>query len=157
VIRRQDPALPVYGLGPWEEMLGFALFPARSATIALSAFGVLGLLLALTGVYGLAAHSVARRTREIGIRVALGCQYGNLLRVFLGRAFALFIVGSMAGILLGVVAGKVLAQVVYEASASDPVVLFSVAITMMLVGLASTAIPARRAAKVDPVVALRYE
>jgi predicted permease len=157
VIRRQDPALPVYGLGPWEEMLGFALFPARAATIALSAFGVLGLLLALTGVYGLAGHSVARRTREIGIRVALGCQYGNLLRVFLGRAFALLIVGSMAGILLGVVAGKVLAQVVYEASASDPVVLFSVAITMMLVGLASTAIPARRAAKVDPVVALRYE
>jgi ABC-type antimicrobial peptide transport system permease subunit len=77
--------------------------------------------------------------------------------VFLGRAFALLIVGSVAGILLGVVAGKVLAQVVYQASASDPVVLFSVAITMMLVGLASTAIPARRAAKVDPMVALRYE
>jgi predicted permease len=157
VIRQQDPAMPLYGLGPWEEMLGLALFPARAATIALTAFGILGLLLALTGVYGLAAYSVARRIREIGIRLALGCQQRKLLRTVLGRALVLLVAGSVAGLLLGIAAGKVLANVVYLASADDPVVLVSVALKMMLVGLAATAIPARRAAKVDPIVALRYE
>jgi len=156
-IRHQDPALPVYSLGPWRQMLGLALFPARAATIALSAFGILGLLLAVTGVYGLAAYSVARRVRDIGIRTALGCQQGRLLRAVLGRAFVLLAAGSAMGLLLGVAAGKVLAAVVYQASANDPVVLISVAITMILVGVASTAIPARRATQVDPMVALRCE
>jgi ABC-type antimicrobial peptide transport system permease subunit len=149
--------MPVYSLGPWREILGLALFPARAATIALTAFGILGLLLAVTGVYGLAAYSVARRVREIGIRVALGCQQGKLLRVVLGRAIVLLAAGSGVGLLLGVAAGKVLAHVVYQASADDPVVLISVAVTMILVGVVSTAIPARRAAKVDPMVALRDE
>ena len=156
-IRHQDPAVPVYSLGPWRGILGLALFPARAATIGLTAFGILGLLLAVTGVYGLAAYSVARRVREIGIRVALGCQPGKLLRIVLGRAVGLLAAGSAVGLLLGVAAGKVLAHVVYQASADDPVVLISVAITMILVGVVSTAIPARRAAKVDPMVALRDE
>jgi len=157
VIRQQDPAMPIYSLGPWQEILGLALFPARAATIALSGFGIFGLLLAVTGVYGLAAYSVARRVREIGIRVALGCQPGKLLGVVLGRAVVLLAAGSGVGLLLGVGAGKVLAHVVYQASANDPVVLISVGFTMMLVGVVSTVIPARRAAKVDPMVALRYE
>jgi len=157
VIRHQDPAMPVYSLGPWREILGLALFPARAATLALTAFGILGLLLAVTGVYGLAAYSVARRGREIGIRVALGCQRGKLLGVVLGRALVLLATGSGMGLLLGVAAAKVLAHVVYQASANDPVVLISVAITMILVGIVSTAIPARRASQVDPMVALRYE
>ena len=156
-IRHQDPAVPVYSLGPWREMLGLALFPARAATTALTAFGILGLLLGMTGVYGLAAYSVARRVREIGIRVALGCQQGKLLRVVLGRAFVLLAAGSGMGLLLAVAAGKVLAHVVYQASTNDPVVLISVAITMILVGVVSIAVPARRAARVDPMVALRYE
>lgn len=138
-------------------MLGLAVFPARAATTALTAFGILGLLLGITGVYGLAAYSVARRVREIGIRVALGCQQGKLLRVVLGRAFVLLAAGSGMGLLLAVAAGKVLAHVVYQASTNDPVVLISVAITMILVGVVSIAVPARRAARVDPMVALRYE
>ncbi len=149
LIRQQDPAIPVYSLGAWEEMLGLALFPARAATIALSAFGILGLLLAATGVYGLAAYSVTRRMRELGIRIALGSQQRKLPQVVLGRAFVLLASGSVVGLLLGVAAGKVLAHIVYQASAGDPVVL--------IVGLVSAAIPARRAAKVDPMVALRYE
>jgi predicted permease len=157
LIRQQDPAIPVYSLGAWEEMLGLALFPARAATIALSAFGTLGLLLAATGIYGLAAYSVTRRMRELGIRMALGSQQRKLLQAVLGRAFVLLASGSVVGLLLGVAAGKVLAHIVYQASAGDPVVLISVAVTMMLVGLLSTAIPARRAAGVDPMVALRYE
>lgn len=157
VIRQQDAAMPVYSLGPWEEMLGLALFPARAATIALTAFGILGMLLAVTGIYGLAAYSVARRTRELCIRLALGSQQRKLLRVVLGRAFVLLGCGSVVGLFLGVAAGKVLSHIVYQASASDPVVLILVAATMVLVGLVSTAIPARRATKVDPMVALRYE
>ena len=157
VIRQQDPAMPVYSLGPWEEMLGLALFPARAATVALTAFGILGLMLAVTGIYGLAAYTVARRMRELGIRVALGAQQRQVLRAALGRTFVLLTAGSVVGLLLGVAAGKVLASVVYQASADDPVVLISVAVTMMLVGLAATAIPARRAVTVDTVRLLRQE
>ena len=157
VIQQQDPAMPVYSLGPWEEMLGLALFPARAATVALSAFGILGLLLAVTGIYGLAAYTVARRMRELGIRIALGAQQRQVLRAALGRTFVLLASGSVVGLLLGVAAGKVLAHIVYQASADDPVVLISVAVTMMLVGVVSTAIPAKRAVTVDAVRLLRQE
>ena len=137
--------------------MGYALFPARAATVALTAFGILGLMLAVTGIYGLAAYTVARRMRELGIRVALGAQQRQVLRAALGRTFVLLTAGSVVGLLLGVAAGKVLASVVYQASADDPVVLISVAVTMMLVGLAATAIPARRAVTVDTVRLLRQE
>jgi ABC-type lipoprotein release transport system permease subunit len=157
VIRQEDPAMPVYSLGPWEDMLAYALFPARAATLALTAFGILGLLLAVTGTYGLAAYTVARRMRELGIRIALGAQQKQILRAALGRTFVLLAGGSVVGLLLGVAAGKVLAYVVYQASADDPVVLISVAMTMILVGLLSTAIPARRAVTVDTVRLLRQE
>jgi predicted permease len=157
VVHQVDPAMPVYSLGPWDEMLSYALFPARAATVALTAFGILGLMLAVTGIYGLAAYTVARRMRELGIRVALGAQQRQVLRAALGRTFVLLTAGSVVGLLLGVAAGKVLASVVYQASASDPVVLMAVAVTMMLVGLAATAIPARRAMTVDTVWLLRQE
>jgi len=157
VIHQADPAMPVYSLGPWEEMLAYALFPARAATVALTAFGILGLMLAITGIYGLAAYSVARRMRELGIRIALGAQQRQVLRAALGKTFVVLATGSAVGLALGIAAGKVLAQVVYQASASDPVVLVSVAATMILVGLVATVIPARRAVTLDAVQLLRQE
>ncbi|HVT60520.1 MAG TPA: ADOP family duplicated permease [Thermoanaerobaculia bacterium] len=152
-----EPRLALYGVGSLEQMLGFAFFPARAATVALGAFGVLAIMLALTGIYGLAAYAVARRVREIGIRVAVGARPGQVLRLVLGRIAALLAAGSAAGLLLGLAAARLLGSVVYQASPRDPLILPAVALTMAAIALAAAAAPARRALAVDPVAALRHE
>jgi predicted permease len=99
-IRALDPALPLYGVGSAEQMLGFVLLPSRAAAIALSAFGLLALLLAATGIHGLLAYAVARRSREIGIRMAVGASLVDLLRLVLGRIAAMIAIGAVLGLLL---------------------------------------------------------
>jgi predicted permease len=152
-----DPRLPVYGLGSLRQMLGFALLPARAASIALGAFGLLALMLAATGIYGLASYSVSRRTREIGIRVAVGARPPQVLRFVLGRTALLLVVGSAAGLALGFGATKLLTSIVYLASPHDPLVLAAAALVMVAVGVAAASAPAHRALDVDPVRALRQE
>ncbi len=152
-----DPRLPVYGLGSLHEMLGLALLPARAATIALGAFGLLALMLAATGIYGLAANSVSRRTREIGIRVAVGARPAQVLRFVLGRTALLLGVGSAVGLALGLGAAKLLTSIVYLASPHDPLVLAAAALVMTAAGVAAASAPARRALAIDPVRALRQE
>ncbi|HEV3458711.1 MAG TPA: ABC transporter permease [Thermoanaerobaculia bacterium] len=152
-----DPRLPIYGLGSLRQMLGFALLPARAASIALGAFGLLALMLAATGIYGLASYSVSRRTREIGIRVAVGARPAQVLRFVLGRTALLLVVGSAAGLALGFGATKLLTSIVYLASPHDPLVLAAAALVMVAVGVAAASAPAHRALDVDPVRALRQE
>src|SRR5260370_36046345 len=106
-----------------EQMLGFALFPSRAAAVALSAFGVLAVVLAATGIQGLVAYAVSKRRREIGIRIAIGASASNILRVVLGRIVTLIAIGAAVGLVLAGVAGRLLASVVYQASARDPIVL----------------------------------
>ena len=156
-ISRLDPELPLYGAGSLERMLGLAFFPTRAAAIALSAFGVLVIMLAATGIHGLVAYAVSRRIHEIGIRMALGARSAQVLRLVLGRMMALLAVGSALGLILALAAGQVLASIVYEASPRDPWVLASVLVGMALLGLVASWRPAWRAAKLDPMVALRYE
>jgi ABC-type antimicrobial peptide transport system permease subunit len=138
-------------------MLGFAYFPARAATLALGVFGVLAIMLAATGIYGMAAYAISRRRREIGIRMAIGAPPRQILRVVLGRTSALLLAGSIAGFFLGLAAGPLLANVVYQASPSDPLVMVSVPLAMAVVALLAAWGPARRALKIDPVYALRQE
>ena len=157
ILRRQDPSVPVGGIQPWTQALAPVLFPARAATIALGTLGGFALLLAVTGIFGLASYSVTRRMREFGIRVALGASRGEVLRAALGRVARMVALGSCLGLALGVASARVLAAVVYGASVSDPLVLGAVAMTMALVGLVSAAVPARRALSVDPVILLREE
>jgi predicted permease len=152
-----DARLPLYGVGSLTQMLGFAFFPSRAATVALSALGVLAIMLAITGIYGLAAYAVSKRTRDIGIRIAVGARPRQVLRSVLGRTAMLLAIGSSLGLALGLAGGRLLSSIVYEASACDPLVLAAVALTMAVIGLGAALAPARRALSIDPIRALRQE
>lgn len=151
-----DPGLPV-DIQPRHQGLEVILFGPRMATIALGILGIMGAMLSITGIFGMAAYSVSKRLRELGIRIALGAQRREVLQAALGRAFRLLAFGSVAGLILGILASRVLAYVVYEATPRDPLVLAGAVLTMLLLGLVATWIPARRALKVDPLVLLRVE
>jgi predicted permease len=155
-LRSLDSGLPAF-IQTWNQGLGVALFGPRMATIALGVMGVMGAMLAVTGIFGMAAYSVSRRLKELGIRMALGAQRKEVLQAALGRAFKLLTLGSAAGLLLGVLASRVLAFIVYQATPRDPLVLAGVVLAMLLLGLLATWIPARRALSVDPLPLLREE
>ena len=161
VVRRAiagvDPKLPVFNAGTWTDGLYMVMFPARAATIALGILGGLSLILAITGIFGMATYTVSKRMRELGIRVALGAQRGHVLRAALGRALVLLASGSVAGLALGAAASRILASIVYQASASDPWVILAAVLTMALVGFISAAVPAWRVLSVDPTRLLRDE
>jgi hypothetical protein len=155
-LHRLDAALPVDMETRYDEMVT-VLFPAQMATITLGVMGGMGSLLAITGIFGMAAYSVSKRLRELGIRVALGAQRKEVLKAALGRAFRLLAFGSAFGLLLGILASRVLAFIVYEATPRDPLVLAGVVVAMAMLGLIATWIPARRALSIDPMVLLREE
>ncbi|HMD98296.1 MAG TPA: FtsX-like permease family protein, partial [Terriglobia bacterium] len=129
----------------------------RLATISLGVLGAMGAMLSITGIFGLAAHSVSKRKKELGIRIALGAQRQEVLQAALGRPFRLLAIGSAAGLLLGLLATRVLAFIVYQATPRDPLVLAGAVLAMLLLGLLSTWIPAQRALSIDPVTLLREE
>jgi predicted permease len=151
-----DPSLPVT-IQSWPEALALPLFPARVATVALGILGLLAAMLAATGVFGMASYTVARRLREMGIRVALGAQRVQVLRAALGRTILLLGVGSVAGLLLGILGSRVLASIVYEATVYDPIVLTGAVTAMIVIGALAALVPARRAVGVEPAVLLREE
>jgi predicted permease len=155
-LRALDSALPLE-IRTWTEELDSALFAARVATVALGVLGLLGAMLAATGIFGMASYVVSKRMRELGIRVALGANQRQILRASLGRAFRLLAIGSVGGLVLGVLATRVLSFIVYEATPKDPLVLSGVTFTMLLLGLLASWIPARRALAVDPLILLRDE
>ena len=124
-----------------------ALFGSRDGDGSLGVLGVMGAMLSITGIFGMAAYSVSKRLRELGIRMALGAQRKEVLQAALGRAFKLLAIGSAAGLLLGLLATRVLAFIVYQATPRDPLVLCGVVLAMALLGLLATWIPARRACR----------
>jgi len=151
-----DAGLPLM-IETWNRQLNSALFAARVATVALGILGMLGGMLAVTGIFGMASYVVSKRLRELGIRVALGARQREVLRAALGRAFVLLAAGSVAGIVLGVLATRVLSYIVYQATPKDPVVLGGVVLSMLLLGLFAAWIPAHKALGVDPMILLREE
>ena len=155
-LRELDAGLPVV-YPDVEQGLDGALFPSRVATVSLGVLGVMGAMLSITGIFGMAAYSVSKRLRELGIRMALGAQRKEVLQAALGRAFKLLAIGSAAGLVLGILATRVLAFIVYQATPRDPLVLAGVVLAMSLLGLLATWIPAQRALSVDPVILLREE
>lgn len=151
-----DPSLP-FVFHTWTDALALVQFPARVATASLGVMGLLAAMLAVTGVFGMAMYSVSKRMREFGIRVAVGAQPVQLMRSALSRPIILLLSGSAAGLLLGVIASQLLAQIVYEATPRDPLVFAGVIVTMALLGLVATWIPAQRALRVHPARLLREE
>jgi predicted permease len=151
-----DRGMPSY-ISTWTKELGFNLFPSRVATVSLGVLGVLGAMLSITGIFGMAAYSVSKRLKELGIRIAIGAQPKEVLQAALGRALKLLAVGSAAGLVLGILASRVLASIVYQATPRDPLVLGGVVLAMLFLGLLATWIPAQRALSVDPLTLLREE
>lgn len=155
-MRKLDAGLP-FEIKSWTQELDSALLTPRIATISLGVLGAMGALLSITGIFGMAAYSVSKRLKELGIRMALGAQRREVLDAALGRALRLLAFGSAAGLLLGIAASRVLSVIVYQATSRDPLVLTGVVIAMALLGLLATWVPAQRALSLDPMTLLREE
>jgi predicted permease len=155
-LRKIDEGLPLTVI-TWHRQMDSALFAARMATVCLGVLGILGAMLAVTGIFGMASYSVSQRLREIGIRVALGAQRKQVLQSALGRTFRLLVSGAIAGLVLGLASTRVLSSIVYQATPRDPAVLAGVIVTMVVLGLVAAWAPARRALAIDPVDLLREQ
>ena len=153
---RVQPNLPIT-LQTWTEALERVLYPARAAAFALGVMGLFAVMLAVTGIFGMAAHGVSRRVRELGIRIALGAREVQVVVAAVGRPTVLLGVGSALGLLAGVLASRLLGRIVYQADPSDPAVLVGAVLTMALIGISGSAIPALRALAVDPARVMRDE
>jgi hypothetical protein len=141
----------------WPDAMAGALFPSRAAASGLGVMGLLAAMLAVTGIFGMAAYNVSRRMKELGIRMALGAQKKHVMSAAVGRPIVLLGIGSFAGLLFSVFASRLLSQIVYQANPRDPVVVVGAVLTMALLGLAASAIPALRALAVDPSKLMREE
>ncbi|HVG29687.1 MAG TPA: ABC transporter permease [Pyrinomonadaceae bacterium] len=156
-VQSLDPTLPVYSPKTLTEHMSIPLFPARMAAIVLGSFGVLALVLAAIGIYGVMSYVVAGRTREIGLRMALGADRASVLRLIVGQGMTLAVVGLGVGLALAFAAARLLTSQLYGVSPSDPLTFAGVAALLAAVAFLACYLPARRATRVDPMIALRYE
>ncbi|MBZ5509068.1 MAG: ABC transporter permease [Acidobacteriia bacterium] len=145
-----DSGLPVY-IQTWTKEMDRTLFAARMATLTLGVLGIIAAMLSITGIFGTAAYAVSKRMKELGIRMALGAQRKHVLQAALGPAVKLLLFGSVSGLVLGILASRVLASIVYQATSRDPLVLAGVVVAMGLLGMLATWIPAQRALAIDPL------
>ena len=156
-VRGLDAAVPLFDVRTMEEHLQFSVFVPRMASTLLGLFGMLALVLAVVGLYGVIAYTVAQRTREIGIRMALGAARGTVVRMILRQALVLTAVGVAIGLGLAMLAGGLLSGQLIGVSPNDPVSFVVTVVTLTLVALVASVIPARRAASLDPLAALRSQ
>ena len=156
-VQALDENIPAQEIKTLDEFIAFSFWPMQMGARLVGAFGLLGLLLASVGLYGVMSYAVAARTREIGVRMALGAERRDVLRLIAGQGMRLTLLGTGAGLALALVATRVLRRFLFGIGATDPLTFFSVALVLTLVALLACWLPARRATKVDPLVALRYE
>jgi putative ABC transport system permease protein len=156
-IRSADKSVPVTRVRPLTEAISATISQPRFYTLLFGLFGATGLLLTVTGIYSVISYTVSNNTREIGIRMALGAQARDVLRLIVGKGLILTLIGIGIGLLGALGITRVMQTLLFGVSTTDWVTFTSVAMLLMLVSLLATAIPARRATKVDPLVALRYE
>jgi predicted permease len=157
IVSHMDSNLPVIDVHTQTELIDRMLFQERMIAKLSGFFGLLALVLACIGLYGLLSYEVSRRTREIGIRAALGAQQRDVLRLVVGQGIVLAIAGAAVGVGVALGVTRYLKSMLYNVHANDPATMAGVAILLMFVALAACYIPARRATRVDPMVSLRYE
>jgi putative ABC transport system permease protein len=152
-----DPTLPAKYLSTAEELVSQSLHRPRSNTVLLTLFAGMAFLLAMIGVYSVIAYSVSQRTREIGVRISLGAQRSEILKMILSQGMRLIVFGIAAGIIGALALTHLISSLLFNVSSQDPLIFSLGAFLMIIISLIACYIPARRAMKVDPVVALRYE
>jgi putative ABC transport system permease protein len=152
-----DPEIPLRDIFSMDDLVSNSLSQRRFNTLLLGGFAALALLLAAVGIYSVLSYSVKRSVREIGIRLALGAQLGDVLRTVVLEGMKPTLLGVAIGAAAALALGRVLSSMVYEVRPTDPITFLAVATLMATVALAASIIPAYRATKVDPMVALRYE
>ncbi len=149
--------MPPPRIGPLSDVIGASLEEERFYTALLGAFAALALVLAAIGIYGVVSYSVTQRTRELGVRMALGADAGATMRLVLGRSMLLVGAGVVVGLLASIAMTRVIGGGLYQVSPLDPAVLIAVSLLIAASALAASFVPARRATRVDPLVALRFE
>jgi putative ABC transport system permease protein len=156
-IHRNNPALPVTEIQTLDDMLAVSVAPRHFSMLLLTLFSVMALVLATVGVYGVMSYAVSQRTREIGVRMALGAQQHDVLRMVVGRGARLTLAGIVLGLAGSFAVTRWLGSLLYQVRPTDPVTFLGVPILFILVALLASYIPARRAARVDPMAALRMD
>jgi len=156
-VQTLDPNLPLFDVKTLTEHMRLALFPARIAATVLGVFGLVALLLSAIGIYGVTSYAVAQRTHEIGIRLALGAQLSDVLKLVLSYGLKLTIIGAALGLIGAYLATRAITSVLYGVSATDPLTFVVVSVLLVGVALIACYVPSRRATRVDPLIALRSE
>ena len=152
-----DPTLPIYDAKTLTEHMNIPLFPAKMAAGVLASFGLLALILAAVGIYGVMYYVVVCRTREIGLRMALGAQASDVLRLVLRQGMLLALIGTAIGLVIGLGGTRLLKTLLYGVNAADPMSFAAVTLLLGSVTLLACWLPAHRATRVDPMIALRTE
>jgi ABC-type antimicrobial peptide transport system permease subunit len=147
----------VFNVRTMEQIVSQSVAPRRFSMLLLSVFAVVALVLASIGIYGMMSYAVAQRTREIGLRMTLGAQRGNVLRMVIGHGMKLALIGVALGLVASVALTRTMKTLLFGVSATDPTTFVGLALLLTLIALLACWFPARRATRVDPIVALRYE
>jgi len=157
VIFSLDKDQPAYNIRTMDQAFSESVAKTRLIVLLFGVFSVFALLLATIGIYGVIAYSVAQRTHEIGIRLALGAQRRDVLRMIITQGMILALIGAVLGLAGAFAVTRVMRNLLYGVSTTDPLIFISVPLLLILVALTACYIGARRATKVDPLIALRYE
>jgi ABC-type antimicrobial peptide transport system permease subunit len=157
VVQRTDPSQPPYGITTLEGALANSIAPRRFQLLLLGTFAASAVLLALIGIYGVMSYAVTQRTHEIGVRMALGAGRAEIVRMVVGEGMTVALAGIAAGAVAAVGATRLMATLLFDVKPNDPFIFAAVAGALAATAAAACWIPARRAARVDPLAALRYE
>ena len=156
-VHELDPELAMANVRTMDQWISNSAAQPRLNSMLLGVFALLALLIAGIGIYGVLAYSVSQRTREIGLRMAIGAQPGNVVLLVVGQGLKMALMGIGVGLLTALAMGRVVASLLYGVPARDPMTYCAVAVVLSLVALVACAVPARRAARIDPIIALRQE